>query len=52
MQAQAVSLKHLKIGPHVMRERDRLSFLQVCETRHDRLRILLHDMQYRAEQFL
>ena len=52
MQAQAVSLEHFKISSHMMGQRDRLRFLQVGKSRHDRFFIFFHDPQQYLQQIL
>ena len=42
-----VSAEHFKISADVMRQRDRLRFLQMGKARHERIDVLLHDpLQY------
>ncbi len=52
VKALSVAPEHLEICSHVMRQRDRLRFLQMRKAGHIRLCMLLHDRQDRAEQSL
>ena len=45
LQPQTIPPKHLKIGSHVMSQTDGLSLLQVGESRHNGLCVLLHNMK-------
>ena len=40
-----IPLEHFKISSHMMRQRRRLRFLHMCKSRHDRVNVLLHDLQ-------
>ena len=48
----SVPAEHLKISPEMMGEGDRLRLLQVGETRHEGIQILLHDAQDSLQKML
>ena len=48
----AVAQKHLNVGHHIMRERDRLRALQVCVAGHDRVQVRLRKIEQRLNQLI